>query len=139
MQKTSVVIAVETPVTRFEIAVPYAVTGQQIFDEVVAALGVEETWWFGLSGTDFDGQKVWVKNKKKLGIQVPFNTEPVELSFDVKIYPQRVEGFVSRKFDTIILYSEFLNIKKILSRTSLSAFFTSIQRTRFCLASLTLT
>ena len=96
LQKTSVVIAVETAVTRFEIAVPYSVTGQQIFDEVVAALGVEETWWFGLAGTDFDGHKVWVKNKKKLGLQVPFNTEPVELSFDVKIYPQRVEGHVTR-------------------------------------------
>ena len=112
MQKTSVVIAVETAVTRFEIAVPYAVTGQQIFDEVVAALGVEETWWFGLSGTDFDGHKVWVKNKKKLGLQVPFNTEPVELSFDVKIYPQRVEGHVTSSF-SFSFKKLFENIKQI--------------------------
>jgi len=45
--------SVSTPITDFDLVAHTATTGQPIFDEVVHALGIEEVWWFGLTGIDF--------------------------------------------------------------------------------------
>ena len=54
------------------------------------------------------GQEIWIKTKKKLGLQIPLHsTKPVKLTLRIKLFPQQIDDVIQDI--TIRLF--YLNIK----------------------------
>ncbi|XP_028938201.1 merlin [Ornithorhynchus anatinus] len=64
--------------------------GKDLFDLVCKALGLRESWFFGLQYTS-KGMSVWLKMEKKVLEQEIPKEDPIKFRFVAKFYPEKVE------------------------------------------------
>nr|XP_006113170.1 merlin isoform X2 [Pelodiscus sinensis] len=82
--------------------------GKDLFDLVCRALGLRETWFFGLQYT-IKGMSTWLKmDKKVLDQEIP-KEDPVSFRFLAKFYPEKVEEELLQE---ITQHLFFLQVKK---------------------------
>ncbi|XP_064250476.1 merlin-like isoform X2 [Passer domesticus] len=82
--------------------------GKDLFDLVCRALGLRETWFFGLQYT-IKGMCTWLKmDKKVLDQEIP-KEDPVSFHFLAKFYPEKVEEELLQE---ITQHLFFLQVKK---------------------------
>uniref|UniRef100_A0A674JLU1 FERM domain-containing protein n=1 Tax=Terrapene triunguis TaxID=2587831 RepID=A0A674JLU1_9SAUR len=82
--------------------------GKDLFDLVCRALGLRETWFFGLQYT-IKGMYTWLKmDKKVLDQEIP-KEDPVSFRFLAKFYPEKVEEELLQE---ITQHLFFLQVKK---------------------------
>uniref|UniRef100_A0A8C3T056 FERM domain-containing protein n=1 Tax=Chelydra serpentina TaxID=8475 RepID=A0A8C3T056_CHESE len=82
--------------------------GKDLFDLVCRALGLRETWFFGLQYT-IKGMHTWLKmDKKVLDQEIP-KEDPVSFRFLAKFYPEKVEEELLQE---ITQHLFFLQVKK---------------------------
>uniref|UniRef100_A0A8D0G8P7 FERM domain-containing protein n=1 Tax=Sphenodon punctatus TaxID=8508 RepID=A0A8D0G8P7_SPHPU len=82
--------------------------GKDLFDLVCRALGLRETWFFGLQYT-IKGMCTWLKmDKKVLNQEIP-KDDPVGFRFLAKFYPEKVEEELLQE---ITQHLFFLQVKK---------------------------
>ncbi|XP_054857858.1 merlin-like [Eublepharis macularius] len=82
--------------------------GKDLFDQVCRALGLRETWFFGLQYT-IKGMPSWLKmDKKVLDQEIP-KEDPVSFRFLAKFYPEKVEEELLQE---ITQHLFFLQVKK---------------------------
>nr|XP_056720891.1 merlin-like [Euleptes europaea] len=82
--------------------------GKDLFDQVCRALGLRETWFFGLQYT-LKGMLTWLKmDKKVLDQEIP-KEDPVSFRFLAKFYPEKVEEELLQE---ITQHLFFLQVKK---------------------------
>ncbi|KAM6192689.1 merlin-like isoform 4-T5 [Sarcoramphus papa] len=82
--------------------------GKDLFDLVCRALGLRETWFFGLQYT-IKGMCTWLKmDKKVLDQEIP-KEDPISFHFLAKFYPEKVEEELLQE---ITQHLFFLQVKK---------------------------
>uniref|UniRef100_A0A672TZS9 FERM domain-containing protein n=1 Tax=Strigops habroptila TaxID=2489341 RepID=A0A672TZS9_STRHB len=82
--------------------------GKDLFDLVCRALGLRETWFFGLQYT-VKGMCTWLKmDKKVLDQEIP-KEDPISFHFLAKFYPEKVEEELLQE---ITQHLFFLQVKK---------------------------
>uniref|UniRef100_A0A8B9P450 Merlin n=1 Tax=Apteryx owenii TaxID=8824 RepID=A0A8B9P450_APTOW len=82
--------------------------GKDLFDLVCRALGLRETWFFGLQYT-IKGMCAWLKmDKKVLDQEIP-KEDPISFHFLAKFYPEKVEEELLQE---ITQHLFFLQVKK---------------------------
>ncbi|XP_025070816.1 merlin-like isoform X5 [Alligator sinensis] len=82
--------------------------GKDLFDLVCRALGLRETWFFGLQYT-IKGMCTWLKmDKKVLDQEIP-KEDPISFRFLAKFYPEKVEEELLQE---ITQHLFFLQVKK---------------------------
>uniref|UniRef100_A0A8C9FWV0 FERM domain-containing protein n=1 Tax=Pavo cristatus TaxID=9049 RepID=A0A8C9FWV0_PAVCR len=82
--------------------------GKDLFDLVCRALGLRETWFFGLQYT-MKGMCTWLKmDKKVLDQEIP-KEDPISFHFLAKFYPEKVEEELLQE---ITQHLFFLQVKK---------------------------
>ncbi|KAK2525505.1 merlin isoform X1 [Columba livia] len=82
--------------------------GKDLFDLVCRALGLRETWFFGLQYT-MKGICTWLKmDKKVLDQEIP-KEDPISFHFLAKFYPEKVEEELLQE---ITQHLFFLQVKK---------------------------
>ncbi|XP_077168919.1 merlin-like isoform X1 [Paroedura picta] len=82
--------------------------GKDLFDQVCRALGLRETWFFGLQYS-IKGMLTWLKmDKKVLDQEIP-KEDPVCFRFLAKFYPEKVEEELLQE---ITQHLFFLQVKK---------------------------
>ncbi|KAM6049164.1 merlin-like isoform 4-T4 [Chlamydotis macqueenii] len=82
--------------------------GKDLFDLVCRALGLRETWFFGLQYT-IKGICTWLKmDKKVLDQEIP-KEDPISFHFLAKFYPEKVEEELLQE---ITQHLFFLQVKK---------------------------
>ncbi|XP_038615505.1 merlin-like [Tachyglossus aculeatus] len=64
--------------------------GKDLFDLVCKALGLRESWFFGLQYTS-KGMSVWLKMEKRVLEQEIPKEDPMKFRFVAKFYPEKVE------------------------------------------------
>eukprot|EP00043_Microstomoeca_roanoka_P012002 m.113524 g.113524 ORF g.113524 m.113524 type:complete len:566 (+) comp15359_c6_seq1:148-1845(+) len=83
-------VAVTTADAALEFAIDSKTTGQELFDMVVKAIGLRETWYFDLAFENSKGRFTWLKRHKKVLTQDVPHVQPVPFQFKVKYYPEDV-------------------------------------------------
>ncbi|XP_042298356.1 merlin-like isoform X2 [Sceloporus undulatus] len=82
--------------------------GKDLFDLVCRALGLRESWFFGLQYCA-KGMGTWLKMEKKVLDQDVPKEDPVRFNFLVKFYPEKVEEELLQE---ITQHLFFLQVKK---------------------------
>ncbi|KAL7987068.1 hypothetical protein Chor_005987 [Crotalus horridus] len=82
--------------------------GKDLFDQVCRALGLRESWYFGL-WYSVKGMGIWLKMDKKVLDQDIPKEDPVNFCFLVKFYPEKVEEELLQE---ITQHLFFLQVKK---------------------------
>ncbi|XP_026527256.1 merlin-like [Notechis scutatus] len=82
--------------------------GKDLFDQVCRALGLRESWYFGL-WYSIKGMGIWLKMDKKVLDQDIPKEDPVNFCFLVKFYPEKVEEELLQE---ITQHLFFLQVKK---------------------------
>ncbi|XP_070591219.1 merlin-like isoform X9 [Erythrolamprus reginae] len=82
--------------------------GKDLFDQVCRALGLRESWYFGL-WYSIKGMGTWLKMEKKVLDQDIPKEDPVNFCFLVKFYPEKVEEELLQE---ITQHLFFLQVKK---------------------------
>uniref|UniRef100_A0ACB8EDK2 Merlin n=1 Tax=Sphaerodactylus townsendi TaxID=933632 RepID=A0ACB8EDK2_9SAUR len=85
--------------------------GKDLFDQVCRALGLRETWFFGLQYT-IKGMLTWLKTDKKVLDQEIPKEDPVSFRFLAKFYPEKVEEELLQE---ITQHLFFLQVRRQLS------------------------
>ena len=98
------VTKITTAVGSFDVTVAKNTTGQQLLEDIAKAIGLEETWYFGLlyklvcfskSVSLFRSEDdiSWIDLSKSVISQV-LAVEPIELELSVKCYPKSVDDLL---------------------------------------------
>ncbi|KAJ6655732.1 hypothetical protein lerEdw1_004785 [Lerista edwardsae] len=82
--------------------------GKDLFDQVCRAMGLRETWFFGLQYS-IKGMSTWLKMEKKVLDQEIPKENPVSFYFLAKFYPEKVEEELLQE---ITQHLFFLQVKK---------------------------
>lgn len=82
--------------------------GKDLFDQVCRAIGLRETWFFGLQYS-IKGMNAWLKMEKKVLEQEIPKENPVSFYFLAKFYPEKVEEELLQE---ITQHLFFLQVKK---------------------------
>ncbi|XP_044311993.1 merlin-like isoform X1 [Varanus komodoensis] len=101
-------VKVTTVDTEMEFSCEVKWKGKDLFDQVCRALGLRESWFFGLQYSA-RGLGTWLKMDKKVLDQDIPKEEPVSFCFLAKFYPEKVEEELLQE---ITQHLFFLQVKK---------------------------
>ena len=99
---------VKTHLTELDLTFKTNASGQALLDQVGKALGIEETWWFGLlfkyaqslfsqylnTNRSKNYEIEWLNLSKRVTNQVAW-IEPIELELSIRFYPQNYDELIS--------------------------------------------
>ncbi|XP_061461241.1 merlin-like isoform X2 [Rhineura floridana] len=101
-------VKVTTMETEMEFSCEMKWKGKDLFDQVCRALGLRESWFFGLQYS-IKGMGTWLKmDKKVLDQEIP-KEDPIHCCFLAKFYPEKVEEELLQE---ITQHLFFLQVKK---------------------------
>uniref|UniRef100_A0A8C0GZD8 FERM domain-containing protein n=1 Tax=Chelonoidis abingdonii TaxID=106734 RepID=A0A8C0GZD8_CHEAB len=94
--------------------------GKDLFDLVCRALGLRETWFFGLQYT-IKGMYTWLKmDKKVLDQEIP-KEDPVSFRFLAKFYPEKVEEELLQEITQHLFFLQAVILDKSCPATKFSS------------------
>jgi len=97
-------VRVTTFESELEFTIQNKTLGQTLFDQVIQTTGIRETWYFGLSYTDVNGNQAWLETGKKISKQKVKKENVLKFQFMFKFFPENVEDEIIQDSTLKLLY-----------------------------------